>query len=40
MYPGAVIDCQTNLILAWNISESLAGPLVLDPPSTSPGNNT
>ena len=40
MYPGAVIDCQTNRILAWNISESLAGPLVLGHPSTSPGNNT
>ena len=30
MYPGAVIDCQTNRILAWNTSESLAEPLVLD----------
>ncbi|AGH40594.1 IS3 family transposase [Bifidobacterium thermophilum] len=30
MYPGAVIDCQTNRILAWNTSENLAEPLVLD----------
>lgn len=40
MYPGAVIDCQTNRILAWNTSESLAEPLVLEHPSTSPRNNT